>query len=168
MFRNLIFFLLVALLVLPGCNSDEGVGGIGTIEGKVMLVLHPDDNFTLQSDTVVASKTDVYIVYGDDSYMGDDVETDENGRYRFKYLKPGRYKIYAYSTLPSGERLSVSETVELANGKSVEVPTIYIHSGKAYGTSIVKGRVYAKYYHNGNFRGEGWAAEQRVYINRQN
>ena len=28
----------------------------------------------------------------------------------------------------------------------------------------MKGRVYAEYYHNGSYRGEGWACEHRVYI----
>ena len=31
---------------------------------------------------------------------------------------------------------------------------------------MIKGRVYAKYYHNGNYRGEGWAYDQRVFIKR--
>jgi hypothetical protein len=48
----------------------------------------------------------------------------------------------------------------------MNVPTLYIHDGKAYGTSIVKGRVHATYYHNGSYRGEAWACEHRVYIRR--
>ena len=47
-----------------------------------------------------------------------------------------------------------------------KVPALYIHDGKAYGTSVVKGRVHAAYYHNGSYRGEGWACEHRVYIRR--
>ena len=62
--------------------------------------------------------------------------------------------------------MAVSENVTLARGGVAQVPTIYIHDGKAYGTSIVKGRVYAAYYHNGSWRGEGWACEHRVYIRR--
>jgi hypothetical protein len=72
--------------------------------------------------------------------------------------------VFAYSTLPSGEKVAVSETVELQRGAVAKVPTLYIHDGKAYGTSVVKGRVHATYYHNGSYRGEGWACEHRVYI----
>jgi len=133
-----------------------------------MRILHPDDNYNLETDTVVGSKTDVFIVYGDDTFYGDDVETDDNGHYRFKYMNPGKYTLFAYSTLSSGERIAVSQEVELKKGATATVPTIYIHEGKAYGTSMVRGRVYAKYYHNktSDARGEGWAYEQRVYIKR--
>ena len=166
--RILRFFLpIVAVaLLLPSCNKGPGVGGTGTLQGYVKLVHHPDDDFTLTPDTLVAAKTDVFIVYGDEGYFGDDVETDPDGMYQFEYLLPGRYTVYSYSTLPSGEKIAVSETVELQRGVTAQVPTIYIHDGKAYGTSIVKGQVHATYYHNGSYRGEGWACEHRVYIRR--
>jgi len=156
--------LVVAALLLPACNKGEGKGGTGTIQGYVKLVHHPDDDFTLDSDTLVAAKTDVFIVYGDDSFFGDDVETGPDGMYRFEYLNPGTYTVFSYSTLPSGEKEAVSEEVTLSRGAVIDVPTIYIHDGKAYGTSIVKGQVHATYYHNGNYRGEGWAYGHRVYI----
>ena len=78
----------------------------------------------------------------------------------------GEYTVFAYSTLPTGEKVAVSETVDLQRGAVAKVPTLYIHDGKAYGTSVVKGRVHAAYYHNGSYRGEGWACEHRVYIRR--
>ncbi|MBR4561533.1 MAG: hypothetical protein IKO23_06425 [Bacteroidales bacterium] len=153
-------------LALSACNKGPGEGGTGTIQGIVKLVHHPDDDFTLTADTMPAAKTDVFIVYGDEAYFGDDVETGADGMYQFVYLLPGNYTVFSYSTLPSGEKIAVSETVELQRGTTVNVPTIYIHDGKAYGTSIVKGQVHATYYHNGSYRGEGWACEHRVYIRR--
>ena len=161
-----IFLSVLLLVALNSCNKGEGEGGTGVIEGDVVRILHPDDNYTLETDTVVGSKVDVFIVYGDDTFYGDDVETDDKGHYRFTYMNPGKYTLFAYSTLPSGERIAVSQEVELKKGATATVPTIYIHEGKAYGTSIVKGRVYASYYHNGTYRGEGWAYEHRVYIRR--
>ena len=136
------------------------------MQGFVKLVHHPDDDYTLTPDTMVAAKTDVFIIYGDEAYFGDDVETNANGMYQFEYLRPGNYTVFAYSTLPSGKKVAVSETVELQRGTIANVPTLYIHDGKAYGTSVVKGRVYASYWHNGTYRGEGWACEHRVYIRR--
>ena len=158
--------LFALALVMTSCNKGPGEGGTGTVQGYVRLVHHPDDDFTLTPDTMVAAKTDVFIVYGDESYFGDDRETSADGMYQFEYLLPGHYTVYAYSTLPSGEKVAVNETVELARGAVAKVPTLYIHDGKAYGTSIIKGRVYATYYHNGSYRGEGWACEHRVYIRR--
>ena len=158
--------LAVTALLLSACNKGPGEGGTGTVQGFVKLVHHPDDDYTLTPDTMVAAKTDVFIIYGDEAYFGDDAETNANGMYRFEYLRPGNYTVFAYSTLPSGEKMAVSETVELQRGTIANVPTLYIHDGKAYGTSVVKGRVHAAYYHNGSYRGEGWACEHRVYIRR--
>lgn len=161
--KNILFFVCLISL-LTSCNKGEGEGGSGVIEGNIVLVLHPNDDYNLGTDTVVAAKVDVFIVYGDDTFYGDDVETDENGHYRFKYLKNGNYTIFAYSILPSGEKIAVSQTVELSDNGTVTVPTIYIHEGKAFGTSMIKGQVWANYIHNGENRGSGWAYEHRVYI----
>lgn len=158
-------FAALALL-LPACNKGPGEGGSGTIQGFVKLVHHPDNDFSLTADTMAAAKTDVFIVYGDEAFYSDDAETGPDGMYQFEYLLPGDYTLFAYSTLPSGEKVAVSETVTLQRGAVMQVPTIYIHDGKAYGTSIVKGRVHASYWHNGDYQGEGWAYEHRVYIRR--
>ena len=163
---RLLMALLALALLMPSCNKGPGEGGTGTVQGMVKLVHHPDDDYTLTPDTMVAAKTDVFIIYGDEAYFGNDVETNADGLYRFEYLLPGSYTVFSYSTLPSGKKVAVSETVELQRGAVAQVPTLYIHDGKAYGTSVVKGRVHASYYHNGSWRGEGWACEHRVYIRR--
>lgn len=163
-----LLLLVMAVALLSACNKGEGKGGTGTIQGYVKLVHHPDDDYTLTADTVPAAKTDVFLVYGDEPFYGDDIETGPDGMYQFEYLRPGHYTVFSYSTLPSGEKMPESQSVELAYGALATVPTIYIHDGKAYGTSIVKGRVHASYYHNGSWRGEGWAYEHRVYIRRAN
>lgn len=161
---KLITALLLACLVLPACNNKEGEGGTGTVQGYVKLVHHPDDNYQLSADTVSAAKTDVFIVYGDAAFYGDDVETNPDGMYQFNYLTPGDYTVFAYSSLPSGEKVAVSETVTLERGKTATVPTIYIHDGKAYGTAVITGKVWGWYFHNNEWYGEGWAYEHRVYL----
>ena len=163
---NFILAIMAMVMLLTACNKGPGEGGTGTVRGYVKLVHHPDDDYTLTPDTLVAAKTDVFIIYGDEAYFGDDVETNAEGLYQFEYLLPGYYTVFAYSTLPSGEKIAVKETIKLERGAISQVPTLYIHDGKAYGTSIVKGRVHAAYYHNGSYRGEGWACEHRVYIRR--
>ena len=163
---RILMALLALALILPSCNKGPGEGGTGTVQGYVKLVHHPDDDYTLTPDTMAAAKTDVFIIYGNEVYFGNDVETGADGMYQFEYLRPGDYTVFAYSTLPSGEKVAVYESVNLQHGAVVNVPTLYIHDGKAYGTSIVKGRVHATYYHNGSYRGEAWACEHRVYIRR--
>ena len=164
--RITVLFVGLALLsvTLFSCNNKEGEGGTGTVQGYVKLIHHPDDNYQLEADTLNAAKTDVFIVYGDEEFYGDDAETNPDGFYQFNYLTPGDYTVFAYSTLPTGEKIPVSETVTLERGKVAEVPTIYVHDGKAYGTSVITGKVWAWYFHNNEWRGEGWAYEHRVYL----
>lgn len=168
MHKSLFFAVFVVLALLTACNKGEGKGGTGTIQGYVQLVHHPDDDFELNADTMVAAKTDVFLVYGDEPFYGDDIETGADGMYQFEYLRPGHYTVFSYSTLPSGEKVAVSENVTLEKGAVATVPTIYIHDGKAYGTSIVKGQVIAAYYIKKDgawqYHDEGPAYEQRVYI----
>lgn len=160
--------LMVLAMLAASCNTGEGSGGTGSIEGTVYKVLHPDDNYNLQTDTVLAAKEDVFLVYGTQQFYGDDEETDHTGFYQFKYLRPGTYTVYAYSTLASGERVAVPQTVEVQYGKTTVAPDIYIHEGKAYGTSMVKGHVWAYYIDkNGNVISQGWAYGQRMYIQRE-
>lgn len=164
-----ILYLLLAVLVLffSACNTGPGSGGTATLEGTVFLVQHPGDNYNLDTDTVPAAKTDVFLVYGNNTFYDDDVEADNTGLYQFKYLRPGTYTVYAYSSLASGARVAVSQTVNVERGQVTTVPTIYIHDGKAYGTSIVKGTVNATYIDKeGDVIGTGPAYEHRMYIQR--
>ncbi len=160
----LIIGLSLLTLALFSCNNKEGEGGTGTVQGYVKLIHHPDDNYQLEADTLDAAKTDVFIVYGNEAFYGDDVETNPEGFYQFNYLTPGDYTVFAYSTLPTGEKIPVTETVSLERGKVAQVPTLYVHDGKAYGTSVITGKVWAWYFHNNEWRGEGWAYEHRVYL----
>lgn len=161
---RLIGLLCLAVLVLPSCNKKAGVGGTGAVQGYVKLINHPDDNFALPADTIDAAKTDVFIVYGNSDFYGDDVETDDKGFYKFKYLTSGTYTVFAYSTLPNGNKVPVTASVSIGDGGTGHVPTLYIHSGKAYGTSIVKGKVLAYYYKKSTPIDTVWAYEHRVYI----
>lgn len=163
-YGRIIIAFLVMCFALSSCNNKEGEGGSGTIRGYVKLIHHPDDDYQLNVDTLNAAKTDVFIVYGNDEFYGDDIETDPDGLYQFEYLTPGDYTVFAYSTLATGEKVAVAQTVKLERGQVAEVPTIYIHDGKAYGTSVITGRVWAWYFHNIEYRGEGWAYEHRVYL----
>lgn len=164
---RLIGLLCIVTLLSVSCKRSEGEGGTGTVQGYVKLINHPDDNYTLPADTIVAAKTDVFIIYGNSDFYGDDVETDDKGFYKFKYLTPGNYTVFAYSTLASGDKVPVTASISIGKGETGNVPTIYVHQGKAYGTSIVTGKVYAMYFHNDTYRGQGWAYEHRVYIRKE-
>ena len=143
-----ISFLTFGLLFLSSCNRDEGFGGSSMLEGYVYNIVHYDDNLSFRKDTIPAVREDVFLIFGNNStdYFGEDVETYQNGFYRIEYLRPGNYKVFAYS-----------ETADL-------VDPIFINTGKAYGTSIIKGTVFTTYYHNGVYRDRGPGTGMRAYI----
>lgn len=160
--------LILALsLFVASCNKDEGPGGTASIEGRLFQIVHDDDHYPPTSDTILAVKHDVYLVYGNDTYFGDDTETDEDGSFRFQYLTPGSYTIYAYSELASGEKIAVKRHITLHRGEHIQVEDLFVENGKAFGTSMIKGWVKATYFDkNGNTIRSTWGYDQRVYIQR--
>jgi hypothetical protein len=69
-----------------------------------------------------APDEDVFIIYGNDSVFSDRTRTSYEGTYRFEYLRPGSYTIYAYSKnletkLPP--LLAVKKTVQVIDENQV-------------------------------------------------
>jgi hypothetical protein len=161
-------FLFLGLLLFSACNKDEGLGGSSSLEGYVYQIEHSDDNFSFQTDTFPAVKKDVYLIFGnnENDYFGDDVETDKNGLYRFDYLRKGSYIVYSYAESGDGRKDAISRNVQVGSGSN-NADTIFIHTGKAYGTSMIKGYVYASFYDGTRKVDEGWAIDADVYINRE-
>lgn len=94
--RQIMFLLLPVILI--SCNIGEGSGGSGVIEGTVYKVLHPDDNFNLETDTVRAGM---------------------DGVFAFQKLSPGDYTVFTLSEdeddIPSvvSKTVSVTETDQI-------------------------------------------------------
>jgi hypothetical protein len=165
-------FSFVLLLSFTGfitaCNQDEGLGGTSSIEGYVYNVVHQDDNYSFRTDTFPAVGKKVYISFGNEASVGDDIDAGQNGYYRFDYLREGNYKVYALSETKFGEKIPVVQTVKVSSGAS-RAPAIYIHSGDAYNTAMIQGKVYVTYYNKDdlvviNGKSEFPAADMRVYI----
>jgi len=166
MLRMKFFYLVLPLLFLSflSCNKDEGFGGSSSLEGFVYEVIHYDDNYSFQLDTFPAAKKDVFLIFGDQGYFGDDVEADMNGFYRFDYLRKGNYTVYAYSEYADGRKEAITNTLHVGSGSAVAQP-LYIHSGKAYGTAMIKGKITVSYYNSsGGYQGTGPGVGIRAYI----
>jgi hypothetical protein len=161
-------FLFSILFLFGACNNGEGLGGSSSLEGYVYQIEHSDDNFSFQTDTFPAVKKDVYLIFGDgeNDYFGDDVETDRGGRYRFDYLHKGSYTVYSYTEFGDGRKGAVAQKVRVDGGLN-RADTLFIHTGKAYGTAMIKGRVFAEFYDKSRKVDEGWAIDTDVYINRE-
>lgn len=161
--RSFFLFSLILPFLFFSCNKDEGIGGSSSLEGYVYNIVHKDDNFSFTKDTIPAAEEDVYLLFGSDDYIGENEDTNGNGLYRFNYLRKGNYTVFAYSKYADGRKEAVSQTVKVGSGTK-RTDNIYIHSGKAYGTSMVKGSIYAHYYDKGRKIDEGPAMGTRVYI----
>lgn len=111
---------LSIFLIIIGCNKEPGEGGTSSITGKVWVVdLNGSGDTTAQ---YYAMDEDVYIIYGDQTQTySDNFNTSLDGSYRFDYLTPGKYTVFAYSdceTCPGGQDVS-SKTVEITDKKQV-------------------------------------------------
>jgi hypothetical protein len=155
--------LLSALFILASCNKEEGLGGSSSLEGYVYNVVHQDDSFVFKTDTFPALGKKVYIGFGDELNVGDDTDAGLDGYYRFNYLREGNYNVYALSESADGQKHAEIQKVKVGAGLN-KANSIYIHSGKAYGTAMIKGKIQATYYHNGSLRDEGPGIDVRVYI----
>ncbi len=171
--KTLIVLYTIFSALFISCNQNEGLGGSSSLEGFVYNVVHKDDDYSIVSDTFPAAGEKVYIVYSDDvedPVADKDVDTNKNGMFRFEYLRKGNYTIYALSSYPDElgkKKEAVWKTVKVGSG-TAHSDTIYIHSGQAYGLSMIKGTVMAQYYDKTTPRGTSIAAvETRVYIKRQ-
>ena len=126
-FKFIAIFLLIALMA--SCKKEPGEGGNSTIYGKV-YVKDYNGTFTVLQEEYFGKDIDVYIIYGDDRSYSDRVKTCYNGYYEFKYLRPGKYHIYAYSkdsTLQTNADVPVIKDIEITKKyQDVEAPQIVI------------------------------------------
>lgn len=88
--------LIILSLFLWSCEKGPGEGGMAKISGKIIIEDYNLD-FTILRDTYPAQAYDVYIIYGDDPYYGDKIETNFDGYFEFNYLREGEYTIFTYS-----------------------------------------------------------------------
>ena len=130
--RSLIFTLILLITfpaLMTSCKKEPGSGGKSTIYGKV-LVKDYNSSFTVLQETYYGPEIWVYLIYGDDRDYSDRINTNYDGTWEFKYLRPGKYKVYAYSkdsTLQTSAPVAVIREVEIGSQKQdLEVPDLVI------------------------------------------
>lgn len=94
-------WVVAGMAALSACKKGAGEGGDSTITGKVYAKDY-NSSFNTLLGQYYEKEEDVYIIYGDDVSIGDRTRTSFDGTYQFKYLRPGKYKIFAYSKDSSG------------------------------------------------------------------
>ena len=114
-------FIAFMLLLVSGCLKEPGTGGTSTISGKIYAYDYDAEMINLRTQ-YYAPDEDVFIVYGNDSIYSDQTKTSYDGSYRFEYLRPGTYTIFAYSKNISTKLpplVPVKKTVEILSGNQV-------------------------------------------------
>ncbi|TLX76919.1 hypothetical protein E9993_04345 [Labilibacter sediminis] len=92
----ILFTICMQTFIFSACEKGPGEGGMATIAGKVIIEDYNFD-FTILRSTYPAQEYDVYIIYGNDQFYNDKVETSYDGYFEFNYLREGDYRIFAYS-----------------------------------------------------------------------
>jgi len=121
-----LFLALSLIFLISSCETTEGEGGTSSIEGKIFLRDFDADGDL--KDEYYPGEWPVYIVYGDDTFYGDKVDTHFDGTYRFSGLYPGNYTIYTYSKCFScpGEQEVMSLNVILERGTNALLDDITV------------------------------------------
>ena len=107
------------------CSKDEGEGGQSSVGGKVHLI---DKSGANQGD-YDAPDYDVYILYGEkDNIYDDKMKTNYDGSFKFKNLRKGSYRVYAYSvdaTAVSGV-VPIFKSIDIGGKEDGDVGTIEV------------------------------------------
>jgi len=125
--KTFIILSLLFISFLLACTKGPGTGGRATIKGKVYTHNY-NSSFVLQDSGYLGAQK-VYIKYGDQVGIGNDVDTDNEGIYVFPYLRKGTYTIYTYSKTFQNNQLDsvVIQTITIADRKeTVKLPDFEI------------------------------------------
>lgn len=93
--RTLYILPLIGLLFFA-CQKPAGPGGKAVIKGKVYAKNFDQYGYTVISEYYSPGEN-VYICYGTDNSVRNDVNTSDDGSFQFLYLNKGHYKIFVES-----------------------------------------------------------------------
>ena len=148
--RTVLF--LAGLLLVLSCEREPGPGGKSSIEGTLMVKEYNKDYSVLLDERPAQSK-DIYINFGDAAVIGDDMETNFNGKFRISFLQPGNYTLWYYSddTIPGSQsEIVIEQDIKLDNKQNKNLGKIFTYESKAFdeGSARICGKVYLINYRN--------------------
>jgi hypothetical protein len=96
--KKIIPALIAAVFIncIFSCKKPAGPGGQASVSGKV-YTNDFDNTFSYLLTKGYRAGEKVYIIYGDNTSIGNKMETSPDGVFEFKYLTKGHYKVYANS-----------------------------------------------------------------------
>jgi hypothetical protein len=93
-FRLLTLFAL--FILANSCEKPAGPGGKAMIKGKVYAKNFDSYGLSVISEYYIAGEN-VYICYGTDNAVRNNVRTSTDGSFEFLYLNKGHYKVFVVS-----------------------------------------------------------------------
>jgi hypothetical protein len=152
---SVIGYLAVVLAILGvACTQQEGIGGSSHIKGKIQVSFYNSDFTLLLSEKPVpAADEDVFLLFGNDSVIGDDVTTSNTGNFEFNYLWPGNYKLVYYCDDTTGltnEKVAIVKEITLRKNETLELNDLIIKRKLKWneGNSFVTGKIMINYYND--------------------
>ena len=117
--KNYLIILLLSLAVFAACTKGPGTGGRASIKGKV-YARNYSNSFQLNDSGYLGAQK-VYLKYGDEVGVGDNVDTDADGVFLFPYLRKGKYTVYVYTKTLANNTLdsAILKTVNIDDKKQV-------------------------------------------------
>lgn len=105
-----IFILITACFI--SCKKEAGPGGKANIRGKV-YVKNYDPSYTILLSEYYEQGENVYITFGNETTVGDNVKTSYDGSFVFPYMRVGKYKIWSISKDSSSADPSATKAIIL-------------------------------------------------------
>lgn len=167
---NLLIVTVVISIALVSCTKNEGIGGKASIIGKVNMIRY-FQNYPNPIDTIDAANEEVYIIYGDNDFYNDNVETHFDGSFRFDFLREGNYTIYINLDNEIDYSIPfISVDAEITSSdQELNVGEIYI-PGSIIGTASISGKISVLDKYDANFNPKTpvgipyYSGEEDVYI----
>ncbi len=122
--------IVLIIFCFVSCKKEAGPGGKANIKGKV-YVKNYDPSFTILLSEYYEQGENVYITYGDETTVGDNIKTSYDGSFIFPYMRVGKYKVWAISkdsssADPAATKAMIQE-IEIKDRKgNVNLPDIII------------------------------------------
>ncbi len=119
--------LLFTVMIATSCRKGPGEGGSSSIRGYVHVQDYNASQVVLLGEYPGADEW-VYIIYGDDISYGDRTRANYEGKFEFKYLRKGDYKVYVYSddTTLAGTKAVLKNITISKNKETVDAGTFTI------------------------------------------
>lgn len=88
--------LSVCTIFFLSCEKGPGEGGRASIKGKIYIQEY-NSNCTELREEYYGINERVFIIAGNEPSYFEDVRTGPDGTFWFKYLREGKYQVYALS-----------------------------------------------------------------------